>query len=106
MNAIEMTGLTKRYGKRTAVKSLNLSIEQGTCFALLGVNGAGKTTTIKMLSCLTKPTSGDAVILGKSILTEPQAVEGDSQHLSPGDGRGTQSFGAGESGADRGHLRQ
>jgi len=56
MNAIEMTGLTKKYGERAAVKSLNLSIEQGTCFALLGVNGAGKTTTIKMLSCLTKPT--------------------------------------------------
>ena len=75
MNAIEMTGLTKKYGQRPAVRSLNLTIEQGTCFALLGVNGAGKTTTIKMLSCLTKPTSGDAVILGKSILTEPQAVK-------------------------------
>lgn len=75
MIAIATTGLTKKYGKQTAVKSLNLAIEQGTCFALLGVNGAGKTTTIKMLSCLTKPTSGDAVILGKSILTEPQAVK-------------------------------
>jgi ABC-2 type transport system ATP-binding protein len=75
MNAITTTGLTKRYGQRTAVASLNLAIEQGTCFALLGVNGAGKTTTIKMLSCLTKPTSGDAVILGKSILSDPQAVK-------------------------------
>jgi ABC-2 type transport system ATP-binding protein len=75
MNAIATTGLTKKYGERTAVKSLNLAIEQGTCFALLGVNGAGKTTTIKMLSCLTKPTSGDAVILGKSILSDPQAVK-------------------------------
>jgi len=82
MNAIEMTGLTKKYGERAAVKSLNLSIEQGTCFALLGVNGAGKTTTIKMLSCLTKPTSGDAVILGKSILTEPQAVK-EIANISP-----------------------
>lgn len=82
MNAIVMTGLTKKYGERTAVKSLSLSIEQGTCFALLGVNGAGKTTTIKMLSCLTKPTSGDAVILGKSILTEPQAVK-EIANISP-----------------------
>jgi len=82
MNAIEMTGLTKKYGERTAVKSLSLSIEQGTCFALLGVNGAGKTTTIKMLSCLTKPTSGNAVILGKSILTEPQAVK-EIANISP-----------------------
>ena len=75
MNAITTTDLTKRYGQRTAVASLNLEIEQGTCFALLGVNGAGKTTTIKMLSCLTKPTSGDAVILGRSILSDPQAVK-------------------------------
>jgi len=82
MNAIEITELTKKYGERTAVKSLNLSIEQGTCFALLGVNGAGKTTTIKMLSCLTKPTSGDAVILGKSILTESQAVK-EIANISP-----------------------
>jgi len=82
MNAITMTGLTKTYGKQTAVKSLGLEIEQGTCFALLGVNGAGKTTTVKMLSCLTKPTSGDAVILGRSILTEPQAVK-EIANISP-----------------------
>jgi ABC-2 type transport system ATP-binding protein len=75
MNAITTTGLTKRYGQRTAVASLNLAIEQGTCLALLGVNGAGKTTTIKMLSCLTRPTSGDAVILGRSILSDPQQVK-------------------------------
>lgn len=75
MNAIATTGLTKKYGKQIAVNSLNLAIERGTCFALLGVNGAGKTTTIKMLSCLTKPTGGDAMILGKSILSEPQAVK-------------------------------
>ncbi|MHB8071833.1 MAG: ABC transporter ATP-binding protein [Candidatus Cryosericum sp.] len=82
MIAIETTGLTKKYKERTAVRSLNLAIEQGTCFGLLGVNGAGKTTTIKMLACLTKPTSGDAVILGKSILTEPQAVK-EIANLSP-----------------------
>lgn len=75
MNAIEITGLTKKYKKRTAVKSLNLSIEQGKFFGLLGVNGAGKTTIIKMLSCLTKPTSGDALMLGKSIVSEPHAVK-------------------------------
>ena len=67
MTAIEIKDLTKKYKDKTAVDALNLTIEQGEMFALLGVNGAGKTTTIKMLSCLTRPTGGDAVILGDSI---------------------------------------
>ena len=75
MNAIEIIGLTKKYKEKIAVKSLNLSIRQGEVFGLLGLNGAGKTTTIRMLSCITKPTSGDATVLGKSILSEPGAVK-------------------------------
>lgn len=62
MKAIKTVNLTKQYKDTVAVDKLNLQIEQGTLFALLGVNGAGKTTTIKMLSCLTKPTSGDAFV--------------------------------------------
>ena len=73
--AIETRNLTKVYQDRAAVRSLNLTIEQGELFALLGVNGAGKTTTIKMLSCLTLPTSGDAYVLGDSIITNYQAVK-------------------------------
>lgn len=73
--AIQTNNLVKKYGTKAAVKSLNLSVEQGEFFGLLGVNGAGKTTTIKMLSCLIKPTSGDALMLGKSIVSEPQAVK-------------------------------
>ncbi|MCX7772718.1 MAG: ABC transporter ATP-binding protein [Clostridia bacterium] len=75
MTAIETLNLTKRFKEKTAVNSLNLSINQGELFALLGVNGAGKTTTIKMLSCLDAPTSGDAVLLGDSIVKNPQAVK-------------------------------
>ncbi|MBE6620194.1 MAG: ABC transporter ATP-binding protein [Ruminococcaceae bacterium] len=75
MNAIQIEGLTKRYGDVLAVDNLSLDIEQGELFSLLGVNGAGKTTTIKMLSCLTKPTDGDAYLLGKSIVKEPAAVK-------------------------------
>jgi len=75
INAIETRDLTKKYGDYIAVNALNLSIGQGELFALLGVNGAGKTTTIKMLSCLTKPTAGDALILGKSIILEAQSVK-------------------------------
>lgn len=75
MNAIQTTNLTKRFGDFVAVDALNLTIEQGELFALLGVNGAGKTTTIKMLSCLSKPTSGDALLLGNSIVSNPLAVK-------------------------------
>ena len=75
MIAIQTVNLTKKYNDVTAVDSLNLEIAQGELVSLLGVNGAGKTTTIKMLSCLTKPTSGDAFLNGKSICTEPIAVK-------------------------------
>lgn len=75
MEAIRTTNLTKKYQDTTAVNDLNLLIEQGELFSLLGVNGAGKTTTIKMLSCLTTPTSGDAILLGKSIAKESAAVK-------------------------------
>lgn len=75
MNAIEIKNLTKKFKDKIAVKNLNLSVEQGELFALLGVNGAGKTTTIKMLSCLIQPTSGDAILLDDSIIKKPQAVK-------------------------------
>ena len=75
MQAIEITQLTKRYKTLTAVDQLNLSIAQGELFSLLGVNGAGKTTTIKMLTCLTKPTNGDATVGGFSITMEPEEVK-------------------------------
>jgi len=67
MEAIKTINLTKKYNDLVAVDNLNLEIMQGELFSLLGVNGAGKTTTIKMLSCLTKPTSGDAYVGGSSI---------------------------------------
>lgn len=75
MNAIETLNLTKRYGDKTAVDGLCLQVEEGELFALLGVNGVGKTTAIRMLSCLVRPTSGDARILGDSILASPEAVK-------------------------------
>jgi ABC-2 type transport system ATP-binding protein len=82
MNAIEITNLSKRYGGLLAVDNLNLSIERGELFSLLGVNGAGKTTTIKMLSCLVKPTSGDAVLLGTSVNKRPQDIK-EKINISP-----------------------
>ena len=67
MAAIQTTNLTKKYKDLTAVDALNLTIEEGELFSLLGVNGAGKTTTVKMLSTLVKPTSGEATVLGYTL---------------------------------------
>lgn len=75
MYAIETCELTKKYGDLTAVDKLNLKIEQGELYSLLGINGAGKTTAIKMLSCLTKPTSGEAFVYGESVIKVPSKVK-------------------------------
>ena len=75
MEAIQISALTKRYKDVTAVNELNLEIRKGELFALLGVNGAGKTTTIKMLSCLTRPTAGEALVGGFSVTREPTKVK-------------------------------
>ena len=84
MNAIEIQGLTKRYGPITAVDGLDLTVRQGELFALLGVNGAGKTTTIKMLSCLTRPDSGDA----RRSRSAPAGVLGSGGGAGPDSGPG------------------
>ena len=75
MTAIQTSALTKKYKDLTAVNALDLAVDEGELFALLGVNGAGKSTLIKMLSCLAKPTSGDARIFGHSIITEAHEVK-------------------------------
>lgn len=75
MQAIKTMELVKQYKNLMAVDRLHLEIEQGELFSLLGVNGAGKTTAIKMLSCLTKPTSGDAIVGGYSITKESEQVK-------------------------------
>lgn len=79
---IEIKELTKKFNGELVVDRLSLTIEQGEFFALLGENGAGKTTTIKMLSCLLAPTSGDALMLGDSIVENSLAVK-KKMNLSP-----------------------
>ena len=74
MNAIDIQSISKRYGDTLAVDRLSLAVPQGGLFALLGVNGAGKSTLIRMLCGLAKPTSGDALLLGKSVTREPAAA--------------------------------
>ncbi len=73
-NAIETTNLVKRFGEFTAVDGINLKIRRGELFGFLGPNGAGKTTTIRMLTTLTSPTSGKAVVAGFDVADEPSEV--------------------------------
>ena len=75
MQEIKTFELVKQYKNLTAVDKLNLEIRQGELFSLLGVNGAGKTTVIKMLSCLTKPTGGDAIVGGHRISKDAEQVK-------------------------------
>ena len=75
MNAVDIQSITKRYGGKTAVDNLSLSIPQGEFFTLLGVNGAGKSTLIRMLCGLARPTAGDALLLGHSVTREAAAAK-------------------------------
>ena len=81
-NAIEIKNLRKEYGSKIAVNNISLSIEEGKLFSLLGVNGAGKTTAIRMLTGLSKPTSGVAFIYKKSISIDLDEIKQIS-NLSP-----------------------
>ena len=75
MIAIRTNNLRKEYKDVVAVDNLNLEINEGELFALLGVNGAGKTTAIKMLATLANPTSGDAFIYDNSIIKDPNKIK-------------------------------
>jgi ABC-2 type transport system ATP-binding protein len=71
---IETKDLFKRYGKFVAVNGLSLEVPSGSIYGFVGPNGAGKTTTMRMLTTLTRPTSGQAWVAGHSVTQEPRAV--------------------------------
>lgn len=71
---IETKDLVKRYGKFTAVNGLSVEVPSGSIYGFVGPNGAGKTTTMRMLTTLTRPTSGQAWVAGHSVTDEPRAV--------------------------------
>lgn len=73
--ALELTSLTKRFGDKTAVEGVNLSLEPGAFLGLLGRNGAGKSTTLKMVTGLLRPTSGHIRVLGLDLEADPLAVK-------------------------------
>jgi len=67
VEAIRCQGLTRRFGDKVAVRSMDLVVERGEVFAFLGPNGAGKTTAVRMLAGLLQPTEGDAWVLGSDV---------------------------------------
>ena len=71
---IRTQGLTKRYGRLTAVEGLDLTVEEGAVFGFVGPNGAGKTTTMRILATLLRPTAGEAWVAGHSVLKERRGV--------------------------------
>lgn len=72
--AIEAEHLVKRFGDLTAVEDVSFAVPQGSVLGLLGPNGAGKTTTVRMMTTLTRPTSGTARVAGHDVVTEPESV--------------------------------
>lgn len=75
MKAVEVRNLTKKFKDKTAIDDISFSVGEGELFALLGVNGAGKTTTIRMLSCLSTPTGGSALINGLNCVSESNSIK-------------------------------
>jgi len=71
---IETKGLTKQYGKLTALNELTITVEEGSVVGFIGPNGAGKTTTMRILTTLLRPTRGEAYVAGYSVEKEPDQV--------------------------------
>lgn len=74
MSLVEVKGLTKRFGKFTAVKNVNLSVNEGEIYGFIGPNGAGKSTTIRVLLGMLKPSEGQVTIFGKDAWKDAVAI--------------------------------
>src|SRR5215468_1955747 len=73
-NAIEASGLVKRFGKTTALAGIDLAVRPGTVLGVLGPNGAGKTTAVRILATLLKADAGTARVVGHDVVREADAV--------------------------------
>lgn len=82
MHAIRTESLTKTFGNHTAVDSLNLTVEEGEIFGLVGPDGAGKTTTMRLLTSIMEPTSGEAWVAGRHVVKEAEAVKENIGYMS------------------------
>jgi ABC-2 type transport system ATP-binding protein len=74
VSSIDVDGLTKRFGSRSAIEAITFRVDPGDVFGLLGPNGAGKTTTVRVLTGLLFPTVGEATVCGLSVRTDGQAL--------------------------------
>src|SRR3990170_2220332 len=74
--AVDIRALTRRFGVRTALRDVSITVARGEIHALLGPNGAGKTTLLRILAGLTRPSAGTAAVLGVDILRQSAAVRG------------------------------
>jgi ABC-2 type transport system ATP-binding protein len=81
-SAIEVRGLTRRFGSLTAVNELSFTVARGELFGLVGPDGAGKTTTLRMLAGVLPPSAGDAVLLGWSVARDTERVKLDLAYMS------------------------
>ena len=79
---VAITGLTRSFASVCAVDALSLSVTAGEMFGIVGPDGAGKTTTLRMLAGVLTPTSGDALVLGHSVVREPERVKQDIAYMS------------------------
>ena len=80
--AVQVLELTRHFGARVAVDALSFTVAPGELFGLVGPDGAGKTTTLRMLAAVLRPTAGDALVLGHSIVRAPEAVKLELAYMS------------------------
>jgi len=81
-SAVQVLELTRRFGERVAVDALSFTVAPGELFGLVGPDGAGKTTTLRLLAAVLRPTAGDALILGHSVVRAPEAVKRELAYMS------------------------
>ena len=80
--AISVRGLTRRFGELVAVRDLRFDVGAGELFGIVGPDGAGKTTTLRMLAGVLRPSEGDAIVAGESIVTDPEAIKPSIAYMS------------------------
>jgi ABC-2 type transport system ATP-binding protein len=82
MVTIELERLTRVFSELTAVDALSIAVEEGEIFGLVGPDGAGKTTTMRMLTAILPPSSGEARVLGRDVVTQAEAVKDEIGYMS------------------------
>ncbi len=80
--AVSVRGLARRFGELVAVRDLSFDVRAGELFGIVGPDGAGKTTTLRMLAGVLRPSEGDAIVAGESVVTDPESVKPSIAYMS------------------------